>query len=87
MKDIVGHRLPKFTAEQKAKLKGSTDFVGLNYYTSVFSNHIEKPDPSKPRWMQDSLIIWECKFVFPLFETEPREPMTTNQRENICFWY
>lgn len=66
MKDIVGHRLPKFTTEQKAKLKDSTDFVGLNYYTSVFSNHLEKPDPSKPRWMQDSLITWECKFVFPL---------------------
>ncbi|RID71340.1 hypothetical protein BRARA_C03281, partial [Brassica rapa] len=56
MKDIVGHRLPKFTDAQKAKLKNSADFVGLNYYTSVFSNHLEKPDPSKPRWMQDSLI-------------------------------
>jgi len=87
MKDIVGHRLPKFTTEQKAKLKASTDFVGLNYYTSVFSNHLEKPDPSKPRWMQDSLITWECKFVLPLLETEPRKPMATNQRENVCFWY
>ena len=62
MKDIVGHRLPKFTDAQKAKLKNSADFVGLNYYTSVFSNHLEKPDPSKPRWMQDSLINWESKF-------------------------
>ncbi|KAL0716349.1 hypothetical protein Bca4012_065671 [Brassica carinata] len=61
MKDIVGHRLPKFTAAQKAKLKDSTDFVGLNYYTSKFSNHLEKPDYSKPRWMQDSLISWETK--------------------------
>ncbi|KAF3509026.1 hypothetical protein F2Q69_00003164 [Brassica cretica] len=61
MKDIVGHRLPKFTDAQKAKLKNSADFVGLNYYTSVFSNHLEKPDPSKPRWMQDSLINWESK--------------------------
>ncbi|KAL0650112.1 hypothetical protein Bca4012_092803 [Brassica carinata] len=59
MKDIVGHRLPKFTNAQKAKLKDSTDFVGLNYYTSKFSNHLEKPDYSKPRWMQDSLISWE----------------------------
>ncbi|ESQ49148.1 hypothetical protein EUTSA_v10020507mg [Eutrema salsugineum] len=61
MKDIVGHRLPKFTDQQKAKLKNSADFVGLNYYTSVFSNHLEKPDYSKPRWMQDSLINWESK--------------------------
>ena len=64
MKDIVGHRLPKFTDAQKAKLKNSADFVGLNYYTSVFSNHLEKPDPSKPRWMQDSLINWESKPFF-----------------------
>ena len=64
MKDIVGHRLPKFTNAQKAKLKDSTDFVGLNYYTSKFSNHLEKPDYSKPRWMQDSLISWESKFLF-----------------------
>ncbi|CAN7055847.1 unnamed protein product [Brassica oleracea var. botrytis] len=63
MKDIVGHRLPKFTNAQKAKLKDSTDFVGLNYYTSKFSNHLEKPDYSKPRWMQDSLISWETKNV------------------------
>ncbi|KAH0914609.1 hypothetical protein HID58_029055, partial [Brassica napus] len=34
MKDIFGHRLPKFTNAHKAKLKDSTDFVGLNYYTS-----------------------------------------------------
>ncbi|KAF8110127.1 hypothetical protein N665_0087s0008 [Sinapis alba] len=61
MKDIVGHRLPKFTNAQKAKLKDSTDFVGLNYYTSKFSNHLEKPDYSKPRWLQDSLISWETK--------------------------
>ncbi|WZZ08633.1 hypothetical protein YC2023_094554 [Brassica napus] len=49
MKDIFGHRLPKFTNAHKAKLKDSTDFVGLNYYTSKFSNHLEKPDYSKPR--------------------------------------
>ncbi|KAL0817464.1 hypothetical protein Bca101_073908 [Brassica carinata] len=61
MKDIVGHRLPQFTAAQKAKLKNSAHFVGLNYYTSTFANHVENPDHSKPRWKQDSLISWEPK--------------------------
>jgi beta-glucosidase len=63
MKDLLGHRLPKFTSSQKAKLKDSTDFVGLNYYTSTFSNHNEKPDPSTPSWKQDSLVAWEPKNV------------------------
>ncbi|CAH8391349.1 unnamed protein product [Eruca vesicaria subsp. sativa] len=61
MKDIVGHRLPQFTTEQKAKLKNSAHFVGLNYYSSIFSNHIENPDHSKPVWKQDSLISWQRK--------------------------
>jgi beta-glucosidase len=63
MKDLLGYRLPQFTAAQKAKLKDSTDFVGLNYYTSTFSNYNEKPDPSKPSWKQDSLVSWEPKNV------------------------
>ncbi|KAJ4872712.1 Beta-glucosidase 19 [Raphanus sativus] len=31
MKDAVEARLPRFTKAQKAKLKGSADFVGINY--------------------------------------------------------
>ncbi|VVA96964.1 unnamed protein product [Arabis nemorensis] len=63
MKEIVGPRLPQFTQKQKEKLKNSADFVGINYYSSVFSNHVEKPDPSKPMFKQDSLITWEGKNV------------------------
>lgn len=59
MKDHVGHRLPKFTEAQKQKLKNSADFVGINYYTSLFALHDEEPDPSKPSWQSDSLIDWE----------------------------
>ncbi|CAL9220137.1 unnamed protein product [Arabidopsis halleri] len=64
MKDVVGHRLPRFSREQMAKLKNSADFVGINYYSSRFSNYVEKPDPSKPSWMQDALTTWEEKNVF-----------------------
>ena len=38
MRSIVGNRLPKFTAqESKYLLKGSTDFLGLNYYTGNYA--------------------------------------------------
>ncbi|KAM7476682.1 hypothetical protein LguiB_023925 [Lonicera macranthoides] len=32
----VGDRLPKFTEEQKEMVKGSADFIGLNYYTASY---------------------------------------------------
>ncbi|VYS68181.1 unnamed protein product [Arabidopsis thaliana] len=63
MKDIVGHRLPKFTTEQIGKLKNSADFVGINYYTSTFSKHWEKPNHAEPKFKQDSLVEWKNKNV------------------------
>ncbi|XP_028552937.1 lactase-phlorizin hydrolase [Dendrobium catenatum] len=36
MKKICGSKLPNFTTSQKKLLKGSFDFIGLNYYTSAF---------------------------------------------------
>ncbi|XP_050209673.1 beta-glucosidase 12-like isoform X2 [Mercurialis annua] len=32
----VGERLPKFTQEQSLMLKGSIDFIGVNYYTANY---------------------------------------------------
>lgn len=64
MKDAVGTRLPKFTKEQKAKLKGSADFVGINYYFSFFARKTEKPDPRSPTWALDAGAEFERKFSF-----------------------
>ncbi|CAA7033611.1 unnamed protein product [Microthlaspi erraticum] len=63
MKKIVGKRLPEFTPEQSEKLKGSFDFVGLNYYVSKFPKNLtsDKRDENKPRWLQDSGIEWTEK--------------------------
>ncbi|XP_068641271.1 beta-glucosidase 13-like [Aristolochia californica] len=36
MRDIVGDRLPKFTKEQSDMVKGSFDFIGVNYYTASY---------------------------------------------------
>ncbi|KAJ6777925.1 GLYCOSYL HYDROLASE [Salix koriyanagi] len=45
MKAIVGHRLPKFTKEQSALVKGSIDFLGVNYYTTNYAAN--NPSPNK----------------------------------------
>jgi len=43
MKDRLGDRLPTFTDEQKKLIKNSSDFFGLNHYTTMYAaqdNHI-----------------------------------------------
>jgi len=37
MRERVGDRLPKFTAEESEALLGSSDFFGLNHYTTMFA--------------------------------------------------
>nr|XP_027102880.1 furcatin hydrolase-like [Coffea arabica] len=37
MRRLVGKRLPRFTREQSQLVKGSLDFLGVNYYTSNFA--------------------------------------------------
>lgn len=40
-------RLPTFTEEDKALVKGSFDFIGFNYYTSRYAKAVEI-DPNAP---------------------------------------
>lgn len=37
MRVYVGKRLPKFKPEEVKLVKGSFDFLGLNYYTSFYA--------------------------------------------------
>ena len=37
MRSILGARLPKFTPLQSKLLKGSFDFIGVNYYSSLYA--------------------------------------------------
>ncbi|KAJ3408919.1 hypothetical protein HDV05_004676 [Chytridiales sp. JEL 0842] len=43
MRAQLGDRLPKFTPEQVALVKGSSDFFGLNHYTARYIQHRDLP--------------------------------------------
>ncbi|PIA61407.1 hypothetical protein AQUCO_00300737v1 [Aquilegia coerulea] len=45
MKNIVGLRLPSFTQHESQLLKGSSDFIGMNHY---FTLYIEDDPQSTP---------------------------------------
>lgn len=64
MKELVRDRLPKFTEEEKRLIKGSLDFIGINYYRSFFG----KDEPNKFLIMgldnYDSLAIKQGKSYF-----------------------
>ncbi|XP_020269029.1 beta-glucosidase 12-like [Asparagus officinalis] len=40
MRAVAGDRLPKFTPQQSKMLRGSYDFLGLNYYTTQYARSI-----------------------------------------------
>ncbi|MDP5061848.1 MAG: GH1 family beta-glucosidase [Maribacter sp.] len=48
MKERLGDRLPKFTADEKKMIKGTSDFFGLNHYTTMLAaeNHGVPKDQS-----------------------------------------
>lgn len=39
MKKRLGERLPEFTDDEKIMIKGSSDFFGLNHYTTMYAAH------------------------------------------------
>ncbi|XP_028770241.1 beta-glucosidase 12-like [Neltuma alba] len=56
MQSLVGRRLPKFTKEERRIVRGSFDFVGINYYTSYYAFHAPKPNASQPNYFTDSRV-------------------------------
>lgn len=55
MKQRCGDRLPKFTESEMRMLKNSSDFFGLNHYTSRYSKAVDVN--IKPGYFQDRGVI------------------------------
>jgi beta-glucosidase len=57
----VGDRLPKFTEKEEKLVKGSYDFLGINYYTANYAAN----DPTKPTtdsYLTDSHVRPSSKY-------------------------
>ncbi|KAF7101722.1 hypothetical protein CFC21_102967 [Triticum aestivum] len=54
MKTLVGSRLPKFTKEQARAVKGSFDFIGLNYYSARYARNTKHNSNTKESYSTDS---------------------------------
>ncbi|CAN1766864.1 Beta-glucosidase 17 [Linum perenne] len=55
MKALVGDRLPKFTEEEKQMMKGSVDFLGVNYYSAYYAEDVAYSSIN-PSYTTDSLV-------------------------------
>ncbi|KAK9664443.1 hypothetical protein RND81_14G042400 [Saponaria officinalis] len=62
MQELVKERLPKFTKDEVAIVKGSFDYIGINQYTSyyIFNPHYQSNKPITPGYQQD----WNAGFAF-----------------------
>ncbi|WJX74533.1 Beta-glucosidase 12 [Trifolium repens] len=54
MRSLVGKRLPKFSKKQVKLLKGSFDFLGLNYYTSNYATNAPQLSNARGNYNTDS---------------------------------
>ena len=54
MRDLVKKRLPKFKDDEIVLVKGSYDFLGINYYTANYAKNNPNVDPNKPSQVTDA---------------------------------
>ena len=64
MRSLVKERLPIFSCEESKLVKGSYDFIGINYYTSRYAKTASQPMP--PRFSFDSQATQESIVFFLL---------------------
>lgn len=71
MRTRLGDRLPTFTVEQQAMLKGSSDFLGLNHYTTHYASrqpvteHAIRPEDGNGGMAADQQVYLSCDPSWP----------------------
>ena len=77
MRSLVGDRLPEFTKEESEMLKGSFDFLGLNYYTANYATYAPHlKNAANPSYITDAIaslsselniiLIQKCNWLIRL---------------------
>lgn len=61
MQSLVGDRLPKFTESQSEMVKGSIDFLGLNYYTTFYADNLTSYSSINLSYTTDNRANLTCK--------------------------
>ncbi|XP_015575609.1 beta-glucosidase 17 isoform X2 [Ricinus communis] len=56
MKYLVGNRLPGFTEAEAELVKGSYDFIGINYYTAVYADDLTSYSSVNLSYTTDSRV-------------------------------
>ncbi|ONH96077.1 hypothetical protein PRUPE_7G106000 [Prunus persica] len=66
MRSNVRERLPKFTEEESELLKGSFDFIGINYYTARYASNERGIISARASYLTDSHVnITNWLYVYP----------------------
>lgn len=61
MIDLVKERLPRFTEEEKKLVKGSFDFIGINYYTTRYGKNVPASQSEPICYHNDALAKSETE--------------------------
>lgn len=67
MRALVGDALPEFTAEQKELVKGSYNYIGVNYYTARFTISVDKTSNDVYTTMDDYRHVTESSTILYSF--------------------
>ena len=68
MKKLLGKRLPTFTKAEKRLLRGSSDFIGLNHYSSMMAALPKNPPNFSGYWADQFVTLtsdpsWKKTFM------------------------
>ena len=64
MRQYVGDRLPKFSAAESKSVKGSMDFLGMNYYTGNFADNVPFSNSPNKSYSSDSHVSFSSMSSF-----------------------